>query len=169
MAPAACPWFVAGVSVVACSSFATGTCGGVLATTSNWLHAQAPEILTNGTCKKGNGNPYDVNAEIYSVNIVVWQCVTARLPYAEHSISNFKLESQIVKGLRPSCGEMVNGDGGVVCGMVSVTIEAGWGNEPLSHPRLEMLLDILRSRIESLEERHVEFTNSENELERVPT
>ena len=157
-----------GVFVVACSSFAIGACGGVLDTTPNWLHAQAPEILTNGTCKKGVGNPYDVNAEIYSVNIVVWECVTAQIPYAEHSISNFKLESRIVKGLRPSCGEMANGDGGVVCGMLSDTIEAGWCIEPLSRPKLETLVDILRSQIGSLEERHVGFTSSENEVERLP-
>ena len=120
---------------------------------------QAPEMLQNLMSRIGRrgsgldgtfyGNPYDVACDIYSTSVVVWECVTSRLPYSEHKINLFELEKQIALGLRPSEGQIDDGQGGVVTEHLCRAIEDGWSEDPFKRTPLQKMAELLNQEITS--------------------
>ena len=119
------------------------------------LPRMAPEILENWKVPNGSeGSPYLYSADVFSATVVVWECLSARIPYEEASdpVKGYKLlgavlGDHIVAGLRPSSGAIPDGCGGFVSERMQVLVESGWHLQPTMRPTAEGIAVVLEEEV----------------------
>ena len=103
----------------------------------------APEIIENWKVHKNGaeGSEYLRSADVFSATIVLWECLSALIPYegakdpdTGYSLFGSMLGDHIVAGLRPSTGTIPNGCGGVVTRRMQAVVECGWHHDPETRP-----------------------------------
>ena len=103
----------------------------------------APEIYENWRFERGtaDGTTYDYSADIFSLTIVVWECLTRQQPYAATTdestgrpLKGIHLCDCITNGLRPSSGRIFDGSGSFVSPDIQALVEAGWHQSPACRP-----------------------------------
>ena len=98
--------------------------------TYEWM---APEVMQGGRYTKA--------ADLYSIAVVVWECLSGQSPYADEQGGMNGIREKVLKGARPNWkGTILEGDGAV-----RIAVCKAWSQDPIDRGTLEELLAALRA------------------------
>ena len=119
----------------------------------------APEIIENWKLGANQitveqASPYGRSADVYSAIVVVWECLTAQLPYVDardpstgRKLAGVFLTDAIVGGLRPSNGAIPNGGGSAVSSRMQALVESGWHQKIATRPSASKASAVIEEEI----------------------
>jgi serine/threonine protein kinase len=99
--------------------------------TTAWM---APELFS--------GTPYGKEVDVFSLGIVMWECLTSKSPFADRS--NFEIPARVLKGERPA----MPADPSRFKGTAFFDLLAAcWERKPKKRPTIESVSSSLRSLV----------------------
>ena len=122
----------------------------------------APEIIENWKVNQGAvGSVYKPSADVFSLTVLVWECVTCQKPYMDaegnalrdeqgKKLERVRLDDAIVEGLRPSEGRIPNGEGGYVSERIQALVKRGWATDPEVRPTAEEMAAVIGEELTAL-------------------